>query len=107
MNADECIHGLTGRTCTICIHGPEERASDRPQTSECRSCEAEIIWVETEKGRRMPIDADPSPGGRFALSADGKTVAFVPPHSSVGGRGDLHCSHFETCPEAEAWKRSR
>lgn len=22
MTDDECIHGLTGRSCTICIHGP-------------------------------------------------------------------------------------
>lgn len=110
MAEEECIHGLTGRTCTICIYGPEPRASERPQTSSCRSCEAEIIWVETEKGKKMPIDADPSADGRFELSSDGKSVhchpAGVAAQLRVLGR-DLYSSHFETCPDSEGWRRSR
>ena len=102
-SAEECIHGLTGRSCTICIHGPAPRSVDR-QISECRSCSAAIIWVETEKGKKMPIDAEPGTGGRFALSADGRTVSFVHTHLA---RDDLYASHFETCPDAVGWKRSR
>lgn len=100
----ECIHGLTPASCTICIHGPTPRTLDDVTISTCRSCEAEIIWVETEKGKRMPIDAEPGPGGRFTLSDDGKTVAFVHTHMA---RDDLYSSHFETCPDSKDWKRSR
>lgn len=64
-----------------------------------------MIWVETEKGKRMPIDAEPSATGRFALSEDGRTVSFR--RANPSGRVDLYCSHFETCPDSDDWRRSR
>ena len=56
----------------------------------CRSCGAEIFWVEmVDTGKRMPIDSHPIER-RVVLSQDGKRGAV----RSVG------VSHFETCPHA-------
>ena len=47
----------------------------------CRSCDAEIYWVFTEHGNRMPIDADPRDDGNVALiqSPSGRRVRVLPP----------------------------
>lgn len=81
----------------------------------CRSCNASILWVETEAtakkpGRNMPIDADENghalevPDANLVLvgtSGNGKPIARY-----VGkGRGKF-VSHFATCPDrAEHRKR--
>lgn len=43
----------------------------------CRACQAPIVWVETPRGKRMPVDA-------------------------VTGT-----SHFDTCPNADQFRRAR
>lgn len=57
----------------------------------CKSCQADVIWAETEFGRRMPLDAKPE--RRFVLS-DGESARFV----------DTYQSHFATCPQADSWR---
>src|SRR6266540_5604536 len=80
--------------------------SPRPwPVQECRSprCKQPIIWTLTERGRDMPVDAEPSKGGNVALrwNADGDTVmSSVPKPHLAFGRHDLHMSHFATCPDA-------
>lgn len=64
---------------------------------ECRSCGAEVIWVETEKGRRMPVDAESTEGGNIVL-VDG-VAKYV-----KAGEG-THVSHFVTCPNAKSHRR--
>jgi hypothetical protein len=71
--------------------------------SACKSCGAEVLWARTRKGRRMPLDAEPSPDGNIRL-ADG--VAEVVGEDQRGGNEDLFLSHFVTCPQA-AQHRSR
>lgn len=46
----------------------------------CRSCGAVVLWVETQGGKRMPVD-------------------YPPDESS------LVESHFATCPQAKEWRR--
>lgn len=43
----------------------------------CRSCGARVMWVKTPAGKYMPVD----------VATD--------------------VSHFATCPQAGAWRRSR
>ena len=81
--------------------------------SSCRSCGAQIIWARTERGKRMPLDAEPvvdvtarglfvlrektNPGGPLALAAWGLDC-FTDRH---------YQSHFATCPNADNHRRER
>lgn len=80
--------------------------------SACRSCGAEIIWCRTERGKKMPLDAQPSdndtlhsglfvlrerddPGGPLAMAAWG--LEGTEPH---------YVTHFATCPNADQHRRT-
>jgi len=57
--------------------------------SKCRSCQAYIVWLKTERGANIPVDAD-----------------------SVSEGDDLfdqkvHVSHFSTCPDADQHRKAR
>ena len=60
----------------------------------CRSCGADVIWVLTERGRRMPLDREEvlERGARLFV-IDDKGVA----HRANVPRG-RRC-HLSTCPE--------
>lgn len=79
---------------------------DEADLRRCRSCEAAIVWALTAEGRRMPVDAEPTPEGRLKLRRreDGQLgVEVVEPR----GFGRRYRSHFATCPEANDWRRGR
>jgi hypothetical protein len=106
--ADLCIHEMVPSQCTICLHGPTPRV-EQGDTSECRSCGAPIIWTVTEKGNRMPIDAEPSSDGRFrkerVLPNGDKLVHFVKDSELVENTARLYASHFQSCPDSKDWKK--
>lgn len=79
------------------------------KVARCRTCGAEIIWTETEKGRRMPVDADPESIGTFRLEdrpgdSNGPLAIFIPEEDRRCAP-DLHASHFATCAQAAQWRR--
>lgn len=53
----------------------------------CRSCGAEICWVKTQSGKRMPCDITAS-----VTDYEGKKVVVLVPH-------------FATCPQAYEWSK--
>lgn len=55
----------------------------------CRSCRARIVWLVTDTGKKIPVDAD---------TVEATDELFV------WGR---HITHFKTCPHANDWRRSR
>ncbi len=61
------------------LHGVFVRVT--APVARCASCKARILWTETPRGNRMPVDWKPA--------ADG-----------------LRRTHFATCPQAGAWRRS-
>jgi len=66
--------------------------------AKCRSCQANIVWMKTERGKNMPVDAD---------SVD---EAELEPHPQYGGSPQFdqelgHVSHFSTCPDASSHRR--
>lgn len=72
--------------------------------SSCRSCGAPIIWVETERGRRMPVEAEPNSGGKFVLEdeeVDTPRALYQPT-----ANGERFESHFANCPQANEHRRS-
>lgn len=57
----------------------------------CRSCRKLVVWFNTPKGKKMPVDAETTqPNDR----ADQLDLA-------------RHTSHFATCPDAEKHRKSR
>ena len=75
----------------------------------CTGCGADIIWCVTERGKAMPVDAEPVPDGNVELRPDGdKTWAIV--HGAGNrplGVDALHLSHFVTCPKADQFRRRK
>ena len=68
-------------------------------TQLCRSCKAPIIWAESVKGKKMPIDAERVDDGNFEIvGGQAFTVANSGPH---------YQSHFASCPEANIWREAR
>jgi len=53
----------------------------------CRQCGKRVMWVATQNGRRMPLDADPD--RRFVLDS-----ASAP---MVGRLRNTYTCHLETC----------
>ena len=75
------------------------------KTSTCRLCDAPVLWVNTEKGKRMPLDVEPSTEGRFVklmVGEDGVGVVhFVKDNEQSPPGKRLYSSHFQTCPERQ------
>jgi len=76
----------------------------------CRSCGAPIFWVETEKGKAMPVDAEPVSDGNVEMT--GEMVGNRPlvrvhanGQSQLLDTGDRYLSHFTTCPDSAEWRR--
>ena len=107
-----CPHSdvLTLDTCTICKEGPPRTEAPIAQ---CRSCGADIIWVITQNGAKMPLDPEPSPEGRFVKvrvvrGMGGKTefhVRSLKNSELEGNTKHLYASHFQTCPFADRHKK--
>jgi hypothetical protein len=75
----------------------------------CRSCEALIVWTLTEKGKRMPVDAEPVAGGNLRLDHERPVHSFVVEPSLLDeldttDDGKRYVSHFSTCPDAATWR---
>lgn len=69
-----------------------------PDTVEqCRSCRAPIVWLTTEKGHLIPVDAE------TYIHGDGVSTHGVDRFSPLRG----HVSHFATCPDATKWRKRR
>lgn len=77
----------------------------------CRTCKAVVVWVTTEKGEAMPVDADPVRGGNIRLegSAARPTAVYVQPllETDEQRAAPHYVSHFATCPDKAAWRKKR
>ncbi len=78
----------------------------------CRACGAKVIYaVYAATGRKMPLDAEPGPGGTLRVVTTGgpsytERKAYYVSKPDREGREDLYKSHFETCPEAAKFRRT-
>lgn len=79
----------------------------------CRSCNAPVRWAITERGRRMPLDVEPSDEGNILLQdREGREpLAVVLTKGQIAAfdgslqRHRLHRSHFATCPHGKHWRK--
>jgi hypothetical protein len=83
--------------------------------SRCRSCHQPVVWAETDKGKRIPLDGEDQGGfTSLATFADGNLVAVGSKLGEYGstpivryvkaGEGRYR-THFSSCPEASEWRR--
>jgi hypothetical protein len=73
----------------------------------CSSCGAEVMWLKTPRGKTIPIDPMPLPGGNIILADEG-AVTFLSRMqiTEMKESGDLaYQSHFVTCPDAELHRK--
>jgi hypothetical protein len=82
--------------------------------SVCRSCGAEIVFAETERGKIMPIDKEPVANGNLGLfhrvDKNGEPQPHVRSLSTepqLFGDGPRYQSHFVSCPAAEKHRKAR
>lgn len=77
-------------------------------TARCKSCQALVIWCVTEKGNRMPVDAEPVMVARGFRLIEARTTDVVLATYTADPVPDerLWVSHFSTCPDAVQHRRS-
>ena len=82
--------------------------------SACRSCGAPVEWSITAAfARRMPLDLGEHEDGNSAVvgrDAKGAPIVVVLGPDDLArvrelGVVELRRSHFQTCPEADKWRR--
>jgi hypothetical protein len=80
----------------------------------CRSCGEFVIWTDTERGKRMPVDAKPldvtsfAGAGEFVLRKRERDTPLAVAVTPAAFEDEPHyVSHFATCPDADKWRRPR
>lgn len=65
----------------------------------CKACKAEIVWIKTDTGKNMPLDAEPEKMYvRFDVEVVGRTV---PGWKMV----NAYRPHWGTCPQADKFRK--
>ena len=65
----------------------------RSNISNCRSCDAPIVWMVTKRNKNIPVDLDSvTNDDDLAEAESGGKVLF---------EYGQHVCHFETCPNAK------
>lgn len=81
-------------------------------SSTCRSCGRPIVWGETEAGKKIPMDPEPSIDGnltRTASTVDGRIHYLIKYYKRARETPGVttYKSHFATCPDAKNFRRPR
>lgn len=77
------------------------------QVEKCRSCDAPIVWTETERGKSMPVDATPVKTGNIVLhhQSDPRqapiAIVLAKNQTCPSWAVERYVSHFATCPNAD------
>ena len=61
--------------------------------SECKSCKAPILWVETKAGKKMPLDAKP--------------FSAVQVKEGIGDVIQVYMPHWSSCNGADEFRRKK
>lgn len=76
----------------------------------CGSCGASIFWaVTTNRGRAIPIDADPHPDGNAEVipgrTSGNSPMVTIHAQTPMVAVGPVHRTHFQTCPHADRHRK--
>ena len=72
------------------------------QSGFCSTCGARMVWVVTDKGKRMPLDPEPTADGNVVRTGE-QTVRYLT--AGEAWTGLRFTSHFATCPDAAKHRR--
>lgn len=96
---------------------PPDLVDGRWPVTACASakCGAPIVWARTEKGKNMPVDAEPTAAGRYRLEdrgGDQPVAVYTHPISlaqaeAAGKTVVVHSAHWATCPSERQFRRPR
>ena len=74
----------------------------------CRSCGKEILFIDTPRGKKIPVDADSLgtfyphlDAGKRVVTAGGEVFTIKKGGAAVYG----YESHFASCPQANDWRK--
>jgi hypothetical protein len=56
---------------------------------QCRSCGDPVIWIETQNGKKHPVDTKPEKRWIY--------------QNEIWSIVDTYTSHFTTCPDGKDW----
>ena len=79
--------------------------------SKCRSCGAEIIFIQMKSGKWNPVDPQirtiRKDGGKEVLiTKSGELIQGTFASVEDGANGSGYISHFATCPNADQHRKS-
>lgn len=73
--------------------------------TQCRTCHTQVYWVETEAGKKMPVDAKSVADGDFIFinkKAHKLRLGEIPDEGVK-----RWTSHFVTCPQRDEHRRRK
>jgi hypothetical protein len=76
----------------------------------CSSCKSPVWWAITTAGKRMPMDPAPTDAGNMIIidrDQPAPIVKALRPREAVAPDVPRYVSHFATCPNSRAHRRSR
>lgn len=71
----------------------------------CRGCKAEIEFVESPDGRRMPVQKVTAVYIAVVDGGGNRSLKKIPLSATYGA--EYYVSHFQTCAQAERFSRRR
>lgn len=89
----------------------------RPKIVKCRSCGAEIVWAITERGKRIPLNAEPDNAkgniviallDEMAPTRGGGMEPMFSARTALGlmnANEERYMPHHAVCPQAKQWRR--
>ncbi len=107
------IHADNNHTlCRQCRASQTEKLKQRvkfmnnqpTKITTCKGCNREILWLTNVNTKKTsPIDFRPSVDGNILILEDEETYRIIKKDEVF--HGELHTSHFATCPNASDFRR--
>lgn len=79
--------------------------------AKCKACGAEIKWIETPAGKKMPCDSTPVPywiskkAKTKIVTEEGRVLSAILDPTIQNPDGQGYVPHWSTCPQA-GWFRA-
>lgn len=74
----------------------------------CNFCGGTILWLQTNRGAWMPVDAEPAPSGNVLRTGGRGGVLGKNQAAAARASGaQLHLHHAVTCEHASKWQRPK
>lgn len=81
--------------------------------AKCKGCGAEIIWIKTQTGKKMPCNPDmvmyweKKNGKGKIITPNGEVLSCVFEGETEKATGYGYTTHWNTCPEAKRFRKKK